>query len=155
MITLFTTNGLPGLLRGASESEEIPAVPYCNIDMASMDLSYKKEDGKVGVDQRRVEVEFNAGVLAQVLAKIAHSYAVSHLGLGAFEPFLQSYSVQQDTPRVDTHRIGGLSLGTEQCVHSISLYLFPVGLARYWVVRIHLFAWRNPLVYFVAVGRPR
>jgi hypothetical protein len=106
-------------------------------------------------------MNFNGGWLGQMLAKIAHSYAVSQLGLGTFTPFLQKYICARDGAIFDTHYMGSGIVGQEECIHSIGLYLTPVDArdgtfrqSHYWTVRLHLFAWRDPLVYYIAVGRP-
>jgi hypothetical protein len=144
---------------GRPASENIPCVSYINYDIEAADIAFQKHGGRKGFDQLRIEVKLHPGLLAKMLAKIAHAYAVSQIGL-TFRPFLQSYILDDKLP-INTHLIGNFTLDKQPYIHLISLFQYPVietrpsGLSipkKYWMVRLQLFTWRCPLVHFIVVG---
>jgi hypothetical protein len=163
MIPNLITHYLPSILLGLPTTVKIPSYFYGNLDIHSMQSAHAKEGGHPGIDEVGVGFKLHAGRLGQMIAKIAHSYAVSQLGLDGFTPFLQGYIREREDQSFDSHHIGSMIWGVDHCIHNIGLYLFPLDSppgvtfhrSMFWVVRLHLFAWRNPLAYFIAVGRPK
>jgi hypothetical protein len=146
------TRSLPGILLGLPATAKIPGVFHGNVDFQSLHSAHVKEGGKPNIDEVAVQFKFDVGRLGQMIAKIAHSYAVSQLGLGTFTPFFQKYIQQRDGALFNTHYMGSMEMDVEPCIHKISLHLFPVDQAKYWLVRLQPFAWRSRLVYFAVVG---
>jgi hypothetical protein len=101
-LPFFDTKSLPGILLDLPEEIKLPCVVYGNIDQASMQAAHDKEGGRPRVDLIKVELRFNAGVLSQMLAKIAHSYTVSQIGL-TFKPLLQSHISYRETHSASRH----------------------------------------------------
>jgi hypothetical protein len=93
------------------------------------------------------------GDYGRMLAKIAHSYAVAELGWGNFRPFLVSI-IRGSKPYYLPHFIGS-ALGKappHTDLHHIEIDQGGLGVGRFIVVKIRLFANRDTPTHYVVVG---
>jgi len=90
---------------------------------------------------------------SQMLAKIAHSYAVARLGLGNFSPLLLSHILK--TEGYPWHFVGGddAPLLSSTALHELSCNECEANGKRYIVVRVRLFAFLGAPNYSVVVGQ--
>lgn len=102
---------------------------------------------------------FDSGVLSQLLAKVAHAYAVAELGHESFTPFLPELIFEKHKSKVvalANRLIGGINQvewpAASNNLHEISLR--PVALAEstYIVATVRLFAFLGTPIYEVVVG---
>jgi hypothetical protein len=97
----------------------------------------------------------------QLLAKIAHAYAVSVFGLQNFKPTLTSFIRDEfDDPRSDYREkyyyVGGdpTKYAASDDLHEIGWGVFVDGNTMHLVVALRLFAYLGAPVYQVVVGEP-
>lgn len=156
-IWLFSTNRLPGLLLGDDPDRPLEAVAYGSLDKGAMDRTIQQEEASNFYSSQMIEV----GALVRMFAKIAHGYAVSQLRSDALRPFLRDFiSLKAPCPNWAPY-IGSQQTAREPGdIHTISLHRYAADLrwrgisgpTNYWVVRLHLFAWRMSHAFFIVVG---
>jgi hypothetical protein len=146
-------NGLPGILVGALPTENYSG----GIAMTTLP-GFGERLNKLRAKFRAGEVQFNPEFdiqhLGRMLAKIAHGYATAELGLGSFCPLLLNIILNRPPLHI-SHYVGGIRdqeppEGTD--LHEIEIDTTGLGLGRYVVVRIQLFADRKLPVYYVVAG---
>ena len=107
--------------------------------------------GIMGVEPTRHADEGDYG---RMLAKIAHAYACAELGCGNFRPFLVQI-IRGIKPYYLPYFIGS-ALGKSQPpledLHHIEIDQAGLGLGRFIVVKIRLFANRSTPTHYVVVG---
>lgn len=116
----------------------------------------------LGKQTIRIMQTFYDGNFCQLLAKIAHSFAVQTIGLGNFEPYLCEYITAKD-PQRDFRYIGGISNNHESfALHELKLFSGPMkiktilgtGEKEFIVCEINLLASYKSPTYLVVVGEP-
>lgn len=106
----------------------------------------------------RLEVQFDSLVFCQMLAKIAHGYAVAEFGLNAFNPFLRELILlrfQKNQYCVDVaDYVGGDTqpYAPSKALHVLGHELVQANGNQYLLVSIRLFSLLGAPVYKVIVG---
>jgi hypothetical protein len=106
----------------------------------------------VGVENKSHEKKDDFG---RMLAKVAHSYAVAELGLGNFEPFLVPI-IRGVKPYYLPYYIGS-AIGKEPPftdLHRIEIDESGLGIGKFIVVKLRLFADRDTPTHYIIVGKP-
>ena len=89
----------------------------------------------------------------RTIAKIGYSFAVAHLGIGAFRPLLTDLIFGRENPH-STPFVGGIfdDVHSSSNLHDISINIMSIASIKYVVVHVRLFShWGTP-VYVVVVG---
>lgn len=96
----------------------------------------------------------NMLTFARMLAKIGHSYAIAHLGLGAFRPLLPDIILGKSTkaPWVVGGDASATPPETERVLHHVYLQNCLTDGIEYVLVAIRLFAFVGMPRYHVVVG---
>ena len=96
---------------------------------------------------------FSAPEFFQMLAKIAHAFAVAEMGVGSFTPFLTPLICNADTSN-SVQYIGGLQHAepATTAIHEMSFGSHTCNRPEIVAVRIRLLAVLETPTYFVAVG---
>ena len=132
-----------------------PGIYGLNVDLPSFIDAYLTKHGGTEIAWGPVEV----GPFCQMLAKIAHSYAVAEYGMIGFNPLL--LDVILDVENIDTaHLIGGTldcpgNRITQQAtsdLHGLMLYEKDVRGKKYLICDIQIFACCGTPIYTVVVG---
>jgi hypothetical protein len=92
--------------------------------------------------------------LLQLLAKVAHGYAVAELGIGSFQPSLTKF-IRGLFPFTAYHWIGSdpeVPPASSQSLHEIGLHIEQIGPAAYVVVTFRLFSFLPTPQYRIVVG---
>src|SRR5262249_16290490 len=128
-------------IRGASFRQGI--VPYVQALAAELGVAEIEPTGTARVPE-----------FSQMLAKIAHSFAVAEMGMDGFCPFLQPMICETDTSN-SVQYIGGLQRvePAQPRLHDLSFSTHTCGRPDVVGVRIRLLAPLGTPTYFVAVGR--
>lgn len=156
-LILFTSDLLPGILRGASKDEP----PQLRVMLATQSDFNERGKKTIGEGSYRYGMWMHVGVFGQMIAKICHAYAVAVLGLNGFEPFLTSYILASE-PEFDGFRIASImTIGHGDELHDISISYenapipTAVGTAfqQVYVVRFRLFAPLNGPAFICVVGK--
>lgn len=139
----------PGLLRGVVPNESFEGEMVAKLIGSDMKEHLTSERVKIHLGA------INVLAFARMLAKIGHSYAVAHLGLGTFEPLLSP--VILGTSPFASHLVGGdVSVPTpeaEPTLHHVYLQNCTSNGTEYVLVAIRLFALFGMPRYHVVVGR--
>jgi hypothetical protein len=106
--------------------------------------------GIVGVEKSARATEADFG---RMLSKIAHSYVVAEFGLGNFRPLL-NHIVRNHPPFYLTHFIGSAlgKPGPVTDMHEIEIDQTGLGLDRFIVVRLRLFANLDGATHYIIAG---
>ena len=99
-IVWLLTDGVPGLLRGrfTPRPRSFAHVDFGPDAFGTARRFSEKADIPFGSAQGiEMDVSVNLGLVARALAKIAHAYAVSKVGLDGFEPLLPSIILDDPT----------------------------------------------------------
>ncbi|WP_354077823.1 hypothetical protein [Constrictibacter sp. MBR-5] len=95
----------------------------------------------------------------QLLAKIAHSFAVAEIGLGNFQPLLADFAVRSFPLREQYtdcyHLVGGdpKSYAPSEALHTLGWGVWQNGLEAYLIVCIRLFASLGAPSYVLVAGK--
>lgn len=153
IIPLFLTDSWPGmLLHPPSSHLGVRAnfiMPLDVVDRARKFAGPKKK--------LTFGVLINFVTFSQMLAKIAHSFAVAKIGLSSFEPFLCDY-ILHGSPQIRTDLIGSHETEEFYSLHDIQLQRYtsnnvmpPVD---YWLCTVRLFSSVGGTPsYTIVVGR--
>jgi hypothetical protein len=100
---------------------------------------------------------FGAVPFAQLLAKIAHSYAVGELGVAGFVPMLGPVILERNPEHI-LHWVGSNTLDepAAKALHEIGMTRQKqyAGGREFWMVRLRLFANMGAPTHYVVVGEP-
>jgi hypothetical protein len=108
--------------------------------------------GIVGIETKGRE---KADDFGRMLSKIAHSYVVAELGSGNFEPFLVP-AIRGMKPYYFPYYIGS-AIGKEPPftdLHRIEIDESGLGMGKFILVKLRLFADRDTPTHYIVVGRP-
>ena len=130
-------------------TDKLQFIPVVIADTAELQALGKKHGGNPTFQFKAVPHEF-----ARLIAKIAHCYAVTHLGLDAFRPLLTDVILGGSDDY--GYAIGG-SLGEvpptqPEAGHIVSLEFFINANRSFVIVHIRLFASSGTPAYYAVVG---
>ncbi len=159
--TFLTTPGPPNIFHGqnAPDSPYKMTFIFSPLFKSRMETYLTKHSGKGTYE---FLATFWDGNFCQMLAKIAHSFAVAHLGVDGFKPYLTEYIRAKDPPRDFTY-IGGQALDVDNpALHDITLVVAPkryrtaLGIAEKEFVLVELCLLANCRApnYLIVVGEP-
>lgn len=161
MGVFMSTPGPPNIFHGqnAPDSPYVLNYIFPPLFKPRMQALLKKQFGEGTYE---LLATFWDGNFCQMLAKIAHSFAVAHLGVDGFKPYLTEYIRAKDPPRDFTY-IGGQALDLDNpALHDITLVVAlkrvrtVLGIAEkaFVLVELNLLANCRAPNYVIAVGEP-
>lgn len=116
----------------------------------------------IGAGRFRYGFKLHAGVYGQLIAKTCHAFAVAHLGVDGFEPFLTDY-IMATQPRFDSYHLASTTFPPQtEFLHEISLQsifvpavsIVGVGSREVYAVRWRMFGQLSGPVFTAIVGKP-
>jgi hypothetical protein len=148
----------PGIMRGAPRDEG-----WMGRVQLSTQADFNERGMKtIGEGSFRYGFKFHAGIFGQLIAKTSHAFAVAHLGVGGFEPFLTEFIVA-DEPPFDSYHLASLTYPPQSAyLHEIALQsvfvpatsIIGVGLREVYAVRWRMFGQLSGPVLIAVVGKP-
>jgi hypothetical protein len=142
----------PGILIGQTSGS--PAPYHFQLVVNQRDM--QEAAARLGGDRLHVPAQLDMEVYFQMVAKIAHGFAVAILGINGFDPELPPLIVRRET-RLISYLIGvsheRLPVRPDALSHQVGLGLVPRGEGQLVRSRICLFAFHQGPAYDVIVGR--
>jgi HNH endonuclease len=159
ILVLFVTDQPPGICRDAVPNGPWSARLYA---VTPSDVQ-ERWDTSVGPIDLRFGFNLHADLVGQMIAKIAHAFAVAALGIGHFIPFLRTYICAKGAPFDGYHIASEANPYLSDAIHEIALYpswvpnFTPIGTSwrRVYVTRIRLFSILGGPEFCAVVGEPK
>ncbi len=145
----------PGALLGLDPVERTITGMVSLVTLPEFQERYDRLCAKHGAREAAIHVNGDSEMVAQLLAKTAHAYAVAELGIDGFKPYLVDAILGKESALKTLGHFVGSSvvespIGTD--LHEIGIDTTGLGGERLVVVRIQLFANRGFPVHYVVVG---
>lgn len=148
----------PGILRGAPKNEEWLG----RIQVSTQADFTERQINTGGPTSFRYGFRFHAGLFGQLIAKTCHAFAVAHLGVNGFKPFLTDYIRAHDPP-FDSYHLASLTTGPyNDYLHEISLRqkfissstIIGIVSQEFYLVGWRMFGQLSGPLMMAVVGRP-
>jgi len=157
-LTLPVSDFPPGILRGASKDEI-----WTGRLFASTQSDFNQRGLKtMGEGRFRFGFRVHAGVFGQLIAKTCHAFAIAHLGIDGFRPFLTDF-VRAHEPPFDGYHLASLVMPQiTEYLHEITLETalaqtataIGITVRNVYVVKWRIFGQLSGPLLMAVVGEP-
>lgn len=156
---ILPTNDMnPGILRGAPQDE----IWSGRISVSTQADFNERGLKTMGKGAFRFGFKMHAGVFGQLIAKTSHAFAVAHLGIDGFKPFLADFVRANDPPFDGYHLASIITPQKTEYLHEITLgtafaqkfTVVGIALRPVYIVKWRLFGQLSSPIFVAVVGEP-